>query len=385
MFFIIASFLIFYLFHRRLILKSSKDAEGVREAINVLSSSLEKKNKIAEYLPSKQKKASFLFELSQELIELDDPESIFGFFLSAAEQLFADFNFISLFEFDRKTHRPQLIRSLKKKNIPIKEKQGGEIERWMMRQNSSILIGDIRKDFRFDSNQIDGHIERNSLSFLASPLSVGSDFFGIIRIESNKENFFSHEDLRLLSNISDLVAVVLERAKLLKRVEELAVTDSLTSLFLRNYFTQKFNSELERTKEAESNLGLLMLDVDDFKEINDSHGHMVGDLVLKKIAAILKQLEPDSRVTVSRYGGEEFMVLVADTGKKELIKIAQKLRENISNSTVVYRRNKVSFTVSIGLVLYPDDKVDFEGIFDQADKLMYKAKKEGKDRICYLP
>lgn len=390
LFFLLAaffSFLVFYFFHKSLIPKSNKELEGLKEKVNILTSELDKKSKMAEYLPSKQEKASFLVELSQELAELNDPEEIFDFLLSATERLFANFSFISIFEFDRQKHILKLVRSLKKKeDITIKEKQGSGIERWMLRQNSSVLIGDIRDDFRFDANRIDGFTQRNSLSFLASPLSVGEHFFGIIRVESVQENSFSHEDLRLLNNISDLGAVVLERANLIQQVEELAITDSLTLLPLRNYFLEQVKTEFQRVNAAKkATLSLIMLDIDDFKKINDIHGHIVGDLVLKKLARILQQIEADPRIVACRYGGEEFMILLSDAGKEEAIKLAENIREKIEVATVAYRRNKVNFTVSIGLAFYPQNGKGLNELFDEVDKQMYKAKKEGKNKVCYLP
>ncbi|MCF7892300.1 MAG: GGDEF domain-containing protein, partial [Candidatus Omnitrophica bacterium] len=179
-----------------------------------------------------------------------------------------------------------------------------------------------------------------------------------------------------------LGAVVLERANLIKRVRELAITDSLTALPLRNYFIEKAKTELNRAREGGTSAGLAMFDIDDFKKINDTHGHMVGDLVLKKFAKILKGVTEDPRITVCRYGGEEFMVLLADTDKEESLKIAESIRKKALDSTVLYRRNKVKFTISGGLVIYPDGKKDFDKIFSVADKMMYQAKNKGKNRIC---
>lgn len=350
-----------------------------------MATSIEKQNNVIEYLPAKQKKALSLVRLSQELIQLDDPEDIFDFLLSAVEELFPGFSYACLFEFDRKSHVLRLVRSRKEKNIAIKEKKGSGIEKWMLRQNSSVLVEDIRRDFRFDSGKIDGYRERNSLAFLAGPLSIGEDFFGIIRIESGREGFFSHEDLRLLNNICDLGAVVLERASLLKRVRELAVRDPLTSLYLRSHFNETIKLELERARETKSHLALIMLDIDDFKKINDTHGHIVGDLILKKLAEKLRQFENNSKITTCRHGGEEFMVLIAETDKNEAIRIAESIREKISLSLVIYRRNKVGFTVSVGLALYPDDCPDSDGLVNGVDQMLYQAKKEGKNKVCFLP
>jgi diguanylate cyclase (GGDEF)-like protein len=376
------SFLIFYFSHRNLISKNAKVIDSLQEKINIAEDSLAKKKKVLEYLPLKQEKTSFLVKLSQELIELDDPEDIFNFLLDVIKKLFPDFSFVSLYEFNKKNHSLELIQSLKKEKLTIKEKQGSEIEKWMMRQNSSILIDDIRKDFRFDSSQIDGFTQRESLSFLASPLSVREDFFGIIRIENKDSSFFSYDDLRSLSNICDLGAIVLQRAKLIKKVQELATTDSLTSLSLRNYFFEQVRVELQRAKNAGAKAGIIMLDIDDFKNINDTHGHMVGDLVLKKLAKILKELEKNPQITICRYGGEEFVVLITDTSKAEVLTIAEDIRGKVADSAVSYRRNKVKFTISGGVVIYPDDEDQLDKIFNLVDKTMYRAKEAGKNKIC---
>ncbi|MCF7869783.1 MAG: sensor domain-containing diguanylate cyclase [Candidatus Omnitrophica bacterium] len=382
LFITLISFLIFYFSHRKLINKNTEVIDSLEEKINISEDSLIKKKKILEHLPLEQEKTSFLVKLSQELIELDDPEDIFTFLLEAIKKLFPDFSFVSLYEFNKENHSLELIQSLKKQELTIKEKQGSEIERWMMRQNSSILIDDIRKDFRFDFSQIDGFTQRESLSFLASPLSVKEDFFGIIRIENKDSSFFSYDDLRSLSNICDLGAIVLQRAKLIKKVQELATTDSLTSLSLRNYFFEQVRVELERAKNLEAKVGMIMFDIDDFKNINDTHGHMVGDLVLKKLAKILKDLEESPQITICRYGGEEFVVLIADTSKKEVLTIAEDVRNKVADSAVSYRRNKVKFTISGGVVIYPDDENEFDKIFNLVDKIMYRAKEEGKNKIC---
>lgn len=382
LFITLTSFLIFYFSHRKLISKNTEVIDSLEEKINISEDSLVKKKKILEYLPLKQEKTSFLVKLSQELIELDDPEDIFTFLLEAIKKLFPDFSFVSLYEFNKENHYLELIQSLKKQELTIKEKQGSEIEKWMMRQNSSILIDDIRKDFRFDSGQIDGFTQRGSLSFLASPLSVKEDFFGIIRIENKDPSFFSYDDLRSLSNICDLGAIVLQRAKLIKKVQELATTDSLTSLSLRNYFFEQVKVELKRAQNLETKVGMIMFDIDDFKNINDTHGHMVGDLVLKKLAKILKDLEKNPQITICRYGGEEFVVLIAGTSKKEVLTIAEDVRSKVADSTVSYRRNKVKFTISGGVVIYPDDEDQFDKIFNLVDKTMYRAKEEGKNKIC---
>jgi diguanylate cyclase (GGDEF)-like protein len=220
--------------------------------------------------------------------------------------------------------------------------------------------------------------------FIVSPLVIGETILGSMRVESKNPSLFLLDDSRLLRSVCDLGALVLERAHFFKKAEESAIRDSLTSLFLRNYFFRRLKEEVKRAAMAKTSLGLIMLDIDDFKKINDSYGHTVGDLVIKKLAQILLDTAGNTANLICRFGGEEFMVCLVDCNRDRLHDTAEKIRSLAAETVVNFRRKEIRFTVSLGGVLYPDDSQDVLDLAGISDQLLYKAKKEGKNKACYL-
>lgn len=363
--------------------KFRSEFENIQEKINLLIQSIGEKRKILKVLPSRSERVFFLFNISQKLIELNDSEEIYDFLVDACANLFPQSDDALLFIIQKNKSMHNLVRSFKKEGFVIKEKEGDVIEKWVLRNNQSILVENLTKDFRFDYNKIVAFTDRKVLSFIASPLSINERIVGTIRVESKKDSAFSLEDSRLLRSVCDIGVMVLEKANLFKSIEELVIKDPLTSLFLRDYFFMRLKEELQRVKVTGKKLGLIMLDIDNFKQVNDTYGHIVGDLVLKKLSKILTSIIGDSGNVVSRFGGEEFIFFAVESTRDEMIAIGEKIRKTVEETIISFRRKKVSFTVSMGLVMYPDSAVDILSLIDEADRLLYKAKAEGKNKLCY--
>lgn len=382
--FLCLSFLLFFRIKRKIFYTFRGYSDDQEGKVNLLSESIAAKKKLLETLPQKYEKVSFLFDVSQRLIELVDKEAIFDFMVTTCANLFAHGNNILLFYLDRKSDRLNLVHSLKREDSAIKEKEGDVIEKWVLRHNQSLMIDDITRDFRFDCGRVVAFKERDIYSLMACPLSIGEKLIGIMRIESKAPLSFSLDDSRLLLSICDLGAVVLERAHLFKTSEDLAIKDSLTSLFVRDYFFKRLKEELTRTSLRKSALGLVMLDIDDFKKINDTYGHIIGDLVLKKLSEILSALLASQVGCACRFGGEEFIFFVAECDKKRLLDCAECLRREVEATRVSFRRKDVHFTISLGAVLYPEDSMEMSDLLSKVDTLLYQAKREGKNRLCHI-
>lgn len=358
------------------------EAEYIDEKSNLLRNSIEISKKKMVAMPMRSERMSFLFEVSQKLIELNECEEILDFLVSVAGALFPQADNILLFLIAERKDELNLERSLKRKDAAIKEKKGDLVDKWVLRHNQSLMIDDIMRDFRFDYNQVFAFKARSIRSFVVSPLSLGETIIGTMRLESKKASAFSLDDSRVLRSICDLGTIVLERASLFKKTEELATRDSLTSLFVRDYFFQRLDEETRRAHLRKSGIGILMLDIDNFKSINDTHGHIVGDLVLKKLARILMQTVGDSGNVASRFGGEEFILFMVECKRDELLSLGEKIRQDAEAATITYRRKKVDFTVSLGAVMYPDDAKEITELIERADQLLYQAKRSGKNRVC---
>jgi len=388
-FFLIIPFIagaVFLIFHKLRVSAFAKyhgQFDNTEEKINLLAESLIEKKKILQFLPDKNKRASFLFGVSKDLIELIDPEEIFSFLVNTLGELFPQAENVLLFEFNKESASLSLNRSSKRNKSVIKTKKGDVLDSWVLRHNCSLLIEDLAKDFRFDYNKIDACMVRGMRSFILSPLSIDHTILGVARIESKNFSSFSLDDSRFLRNICDLGAVVLEKANFISRTQDLAIKDSLTSLFVKDYFFRRLSEECRRAKSRGIKHGIIMLDIDDFKKINDTYGHIVGDLVLKKLARIILKFSSGAGNVVSRFGGEEFTILVVECDKDKLLQIGERIRKTAEQSSLTFRRKKINFTVSLGATLCPDGDDNPLTITDKVDKLLYKAKRAGKNQLCF--
>ena len=163
----------------------------------------------------------------------------------------------------------------------------------------------------------------------------------------------------------------------------LAAKDGLTGLYNHAYIKERLKQEIYRCQRYQHPLSLLMIDIDDFKSLNDNYGHVVGDRVLKALSMLLHELVRPSDI-IGRYGGEEFLVILPQTNSENSLAVAERIRENIeSNKFEVHpSKNKISkVTVSIGLCAYPDHGKTSEDLIAFADESLYAAKKEGKNRV----
>jgi len=225
--------------------------------------------------------------------------------------------------------------------------------------------------------------EREFRSLIISPLTSGKIVLGVLRIDNPKAETFNSEDLRFLSTIADLGAVAIENALLYQRTRELAIRDGLTNLYLRRYFSQQLNHEVIRAMRNDSQLSLIILDIDKFKSYNDKFGHIAGDIVLKDISRVLIDHFDAPGNVICRYGGEEFAILLPDIPKKKTISLAEDLRKKIKNTNIILRKKKTNVTVSIGVAAFPTDARIKEELIQKADEQLLKAKKLGRNKVCH--
>ena len=177
----------------------------------------------------------------------------------------------------------------------------------------------------------------------------------------------------------------IRNARLERKLEyyrKLAIYDDLTNTYNRRYFNEIIEREFSRSQRSEQSLSVLMADVDDFKEVNDTHGHRAGDQVLGKVAQAL-QMSLRGMDIICRYGGEEFVIILPETGKEKAMGAAERLRRIVETTGIsLHERQPVPVTISIGVATYPADAPDKETLILHADKALYYAKQMGKNRSC---
>lgn len=163
------------------------------------------------------------------------------------------------------------------------------------------------------------------------------------------------------------------------QTRHMSVTDSLTGLYNRRHFQDNLEREFLRAKRYGNELSFAMMDIDDFKKINDTYGHTFGDYVLKEVAYLISQTFRKTDL-VFRYGGEEFAIIITETSKEKAIIPLERLRQTIANHSFTFDGNKIKVTVSIGVSDVSDDIETVQKLIDEADKALYCAKNSGKNQ-----
>jgi diguanylate cyclase (GGDEF)-like protein/PAS domain S-box-containing protein len=184
------------------------------------------------------------------------------------------------------------------------------------------------------------------------------------------------EQSAIFSSIVDIT----ERRDLAIRLEEIAMKDELTSLANRRHFMQKIHEEVNRAKRYQATLSLMLLDIDNLKEINDTHGHAAGDQVLHQIAKTFNQNLRQFDFS-GRLGGDEFGVILPNTSQHDAVQLAERLRRIFANQVIEMKDEEIQFTMSIGLTVLAglDDAID--DLFRRADQALYKAKNSGRNLV----
>jgi diguanylate cyclase (GGDEF)-like protein len=166
-----------------------------------------------------------------------------------------------------------------------------------------------------------------------------------------------------------------------QELQQLSITDGLTGLNNRNHIMALFQQELARAKRSNQPLAVLMLDIDHFKQINDTHGHQIGDAVLQGLAqALLRSVRDCDHV--GRYGGEEFIIILPDSDKSNGAGTAERIRQNASEVDIDTASDPLALTISIGVAAYPENGQDVETVLRQADDALYLSKADGRNRVA---
>lgn len=216
-----------------------------------------------------------------------------------------------------------------------------------------------------------------SNSFISVPIKLEDRLLGVLNVAdkvSLEGDFFNDLDLKIMCMIARQVAVALEASKMYRELKFLTVTDPLTGIYNFRHLANTLDHEIARAKRYSGPLCLLMIDVDDFKQYNDTFGHLEGDVLLKKISKVFNETVREID-TVCRYAGDEFMIIFPDTDVKSAQMVAEKIRKKTESID-----GKKSVTISIGVAKY-HEKMDRYEFIQKADSALYHSKKNGKNNV----
>ncbi len=259
---------------------------------------------------------------------------------------------------------------------------GEGIAGWVAQSGESVLLADARNDRRFCS-RFDEASRFTTRSIICVPMTMGGRVVGVIElINRMEERGFTDLDMRALETLAEYGAIAIHNAALFNRVQRLVITDDHTSLYNTRHLYDTLDREISLARLHGHEVSMVFFDLDRFKRVNDSYGHLCGSRVLREIGHLLQGREQPG-VIPFRYGGDEFVVLLPGLTKEEAVAFAQDLRGLIKETTFLVEEGlRLHITASFGVASYPRDAQDKAGLLRFADIAMYRVKESTRDAVA---
>lgn len=317
-------------------------------------------------------------QLSKVLLQYNDPGVLLDRALSKmAELTGSQIGVIYIYDDETGLLKPEVLCGISKSGLSGTEKGEGLADRCFSEQRTLALL-----DLRDASGPVidAGILKFNPAGLVWLCLTYNEKPMGVLLLGSVAP--YEKEMLKHMEHLVNQMAIALDNAMVHKEIEKLSMTDPLTGVSNRRRFGELLREQLKSAARYKYEAGLLMMDVDNFKYINDTYGHQQGDLVLSEIGRLLKENTRSSDV-LARYGGEEFVCLAAHTGREGLLALAEKLRMAVESHRFPGMRDW-QVTISVGAALFPSEGVRCEeGLVKAADENLYFAKKNGKNQVAF--
>jgi len=264
------------------------------------------------------------------------------------------------------------------KNVRLKVGEG--VAGYVAQHGERVIVPDVYSDPRF-AKRIDEMTRWETRSVVCFPLRSGSRVLGVIQLVNVDMDHFGDPEIYFLQSLCDYAAIAIENARAVEKIQELTITDDCTGLFNARHLYKTLETEVYRSARFGYEFTVLFIDLDHFKYVNDTHGHLIGSKLLAEVGYLVKA---HLRLIdyAFRYGGDEFVVLLPQTGKDAGLVVAKRLRDNLR--TGLFCRDEglnLNVRASIGLATYPQDAKTPHDIIRQADEMMYLVKNTTRDNI----
>lgn len=249
--------------------------------------------------------------------------------------------------------------------------------RTMIESGKPIIIPDVHKSTAWALPQGIKWIQ----SYAGAPIRIRGTAIGFLQLDSGTPGFFNKEHSDRLMAFANQAAVAIENARLYGELQKLAITDPLTGLLNRHGFNPQARREFEIAHRYQRKAAMIFFDIDHLKNINDEHGHPTGDKALQTIADCCRNVLREIDL-IGRYGGDEFIIMLPETGLEDAYDIATRLKKSINSSSIQQRDKKVTVTISMGVAGRTPEINSLEELIDCADRGSYLAKSKGRDSIA---
>ncbi len=264
--------------------------------------------------------------------------------------------------------------------MDLRLKIGEGVAGWVAMHGEPVVITDAYRDERF-AKWVDGDSGFKTDSIVCVPLISKGRTMGVIELVNFSSSFKERERLELLEAMADFAAIAIENARYVNRVKELTIIDDCTGLYNARHMHDLIDAEISRANREGGNFSLVFLDLDHFKEVNDTSGHLVGSRLLAEIGKVLKS-QLRAMDWAVRYGGDEFVVILPHTNRDQAMIVARRLRKALNETTFFTREElNIKVTASFGVASYPEDAGTKEEILKLSDQAMYKVKDTTRDGV----
>ena len=347
-----------------------RDLEVLRTAAGQVSVAMENARLFSEE-QRRSRQFAFLNSVSKTAISSEDAEQMLGDIVASIQKNFL-FDHIGIGILDYATKEIEIRAEAgataheKGKKIPIGTGIIGKVAR----------TGETVLAHASEQNPAQG-ILPDAKTALCIPIAYGDTLLGVLNVESKKDSAITQEDVLVMNTLADLLATALHNSFVFQKLQQQSITDGLTSIKTRRFFWEALSAEWKRASRSGRPFSVVLIDLDKFKEVNDTFGHLEGDLVLARVGRLLEQKCRQSNV-VARYGGDEFVVLMPETGVEQAQILAERLRLWLATDPML---NEHHITGSFGVASYPVHGLSAEDIIRVADSGMYISKKAGGDRV----
>ncbi|MFZ0180243.1 MAG: diguanylate cyclase [Candidatus Dormiibacterota bacterium] len=326
--------------------------------------------------------ARFLVDAARTLQAEHDPERILEIAADRVGQLMR-FDRLAIFEADWERHRfrPRVLAGAGTQGfLEIEVSLNEGITGWAFMRGQPYRCADT--DSHPAASTIPGTL-REPESLLLVPLIAGDQRLGVIDVWRDGLDAFTEEDLERCALLGFVTAAAWSNAQMYGELERRALTDALTGLFNIRWWRDMGPRVMSQSLRTGAGVGILLMDLDYFKQINDSAGHAAGDSVLRAVARAVRRVVRDSDYAV-RYGGEEFLIVLTNSTVEGAMRVAQALQAAIAELRAPTSEIE-RVTASIGVAVFPDHGQELDDVVAAADLAMYQAKREGRDRIAVAP
>lgn len=257
------------------------------------------------------------------------------------------------------------------------------------RMSQGIEQGCIEEYMKAEGNYIDNQVQPGAYSFLMDhkvnsllivPLVREKKVIGALLCGHSHFEYF-HENIMFFETVVAQLLVAIHNASMFSKMQQMAIRDSLTGIYNRRQLNIILDQYTKRAKEEKKFISVALLDIDLFKKINDTYGHLFGDEVIKMVAGKMQEVATSYHGIAARYGGEEFVIVLPDVKVDEFHQIIRDLKENIDSTKLTYDEEVIQVKISVGISSYPETSTSFTELLNRADGAMYYSKRNGRNSI----